>query len=69
MAIVILLIKMGADVNAQGGHFGNAFVAAAFHGHWAITNLLIDKEADVNAHRIFQENALQLHQREVTQTL
>ncbi|KAI5793532.1 hypothetical protein FPQ18DRAFT_170759 [Pyronema domesticum] len=47
--IVHLLVEKGADVNAEGGRYGNALQAAAGDGHEAIVKLLIDKGADVNA--------------------
>ncbi|KIJ95349.1 hypothetical protein K443DRAFT_77118, partial [Laccaria amethystina LaAM-08-1] len=47
--IAKLLIEKGADVNAQGGHYGNALYAASNGGHEASAKLLIEKGADVNA--------------------
>jgi ankyrin repeat protein len=38
-----------AEVNAQGGYYGNAFLAALYKGNEAIAKLLIEKGADVNA--------------------
>lgn len=37
-----LLLDKGADVNAQGGQYGNAFKAAAVGGHEKIIQLLIE---------------------------
>jgi hypothetical protein len=44
-----LLIDKGAEVNAQGGDYGNALQAASAPGHEAIVKLLLDKDAEVNA--------------------
>jgi hypothetical protein len=52
------LLEMRADVNAQGGAFGNALQAALHGGHEAIAKLLIERGADVNAHGYYG-NALQ----------
>ena len=43
------LLKLMADINAQGGEYGNALQAAASEGHLAIVKLLIKKGANVNA--------------------
>ncbi|KAK9445083.1 Pfs, NACHT and Ankyrin domain protein [Metarhizium brunneum] len=53
------LLDKGADVNAQGGYFGNALQAASFRGHFEIVQLLLDKGADVNAQGGRFGNALQ----------
>lgn len=55
--MVELLVEKGENVNAQGGYYGNALVAAASKGHKTIVNLLIDKGADVNAHKKFALSA------------
>ncbi|CAN9423003.1 unnamed protein product [Alternaria alternata] len=47
--IVGLLIDKGADVNAQGGRYGNALQAASISGHKEIVVLLLDKGVDVDA--------------------
>jgi ankyrin repeat protein len=57
--IVKLLLKKGADVNAQGGYYGNAFYAASYRGNEAIVKLLVEKGADVNAQGGEYGNALQ----------
>jgi hypothetical protein len=53
------LIEKGADVNAQGGGYGNALQAASCWGHWETVILLIDRGADVNAQGGKNGNALQ----------
>src|SRR5271154_1519224 len=37
--VVELLLGKGADVNAQGGHFGNALQAASERGHEKVVGL------------------------------
>ncbi|KAK4182171.1 vegetative incompatibility protein HET-E-1, partial [Podospora australis] len=59
LAVSRRLIEQGADVNAQGGHFGNALQAAASGGHQAVVQLLLEKGADVNAQGGGYGNALQ----------
>jgi ankyrin repeat protein len=49
----------GADVNAQGGDYGNALQAASVGGHKEIVELLLLKGADVNAQEGYYGNALQ----------
>jgi ankyrin repeat protein len=53
------LVEKGADVNAQGGTYGNALQAASEGGHFDIVKLLLEKGADVNAQGGFYGNALQ----------
>ncbi|KAF8522653.1 hypothetical protein JB92DRAFT_3268881, partial [Gautieria morchelliformis] len=56
---VRFLIEKGADVNAQGGHYGSALQTAASRHHDAIVQLLIEKGADVNVQGGHYGNALQ----------
>lgn len=46
-------ISKGADVNAQGGRYGNALQAALVKGHQEIATLLLEKGADVNAQGVY----------------
>jgi ankyrin repeat protein len=43
--VVSLLVDKGADVNAQGGAYGNALQTASYGGHEAVVRLLRDKGA------------------------
>lgn len=52
------LIGNGADINAQGGFYGNALQAASSKGHQYIVKLLIDNGADLNTQGGFYSNAL-----------
>jgi hypothetical protein len=36
-------LEKGADVNAQGGHYGNALQAASDGGHDSVVTLLLEK--------------------------
>ena len=54
-----LLLDKGADVNAQGGRYGNALQAAVWEGNIEVVMLLLDKGADVNAQGGEYGNALQ----------
>ncbi|KAK2604011.1 hypothetical protein QQS21_003847 [Conoideocrella luteorostrata] len=53
-----ILIDKGADVNAQGGYYGNALQVASYKGHQEIVQLLLEKGADVNAQGGYHGNAL-----------
>jgi hypothetical protein len=55
-----MLLDKGADVNAQGGEYGNALYAASIKGHKEMVTLLLDKGADVNAQGGPYGNALQV---------
>jgi ankyrin repeat protein len=57
------LLDKGADVNAQGGEYGNALSAASFGGHEQAVKMLLDKGADVNAQGGPYGNALQVASR------
>ncbi|KAG7149763.1 putative ankyrin repeat protein like [Verticillium longisporum] len=52
-------LAKGADVNAQGGEYGNALQAASSEGHTNIVQLLRAKGADVNARGGQYDNVLQ----------
>jgi ankyrin repeat protein len=56
--VVNLLLEKGADVNAQGGEYGNALQASLYGGHAVVVRLLLDKGADVNAQGDYFGNAL-----------
>ncbi|KAJ5548418.1 hypothetical protein N7513_005652 [Penicillium frequentans] len=58
-SVVEMLIRAGADVNAQGGEYGNALQAAAYHGSSEIVRMLLDAQANVNAQGGEYGNALQ----------
>ena len=53
------LLENGADVNAQGGEYGNALQAACSGGHQVIVKLLLEKGAEVNVQGGEYGNALQ----------
>ena len=44
-----LLLIAGADVNAQGGIYGNALHAASEKGYKQIAKILLDVGANINA--------------------
>jgi ankyrin repeat protein len=54
-----LMMAEGADVNAQGGGYGNALQAAAYRGNDKMAELLIAQGADVNVQGGRYGNALQ----------
>ena len=43
--VLELLLGKGADVNAQGGEFGNARQAASYGGHEKVVELLLGRGA------------------------
>jgi len=53
------LLSANADVNAQGGYFGNALQAASWKRDQPMVRLLLEKGADVNAQGGQYGNALQ----------
>ena len=56
--VVQMLVDLGADVNAQGGEYGNALCAASAAGHEKIVQILVDAGANVNAQGGSNGNAL-----------
>ncbi|SMR45308.1 unnamed protein product [Zymoseptoria tritici ST99CH_3D1] len=56
--VVQLLLDKGWQVNAQGGHFGNALQAACHGGHEKTVQLLLSAGADANAQGGHYGNAL-----------
>lgn len=58
--VVGVLLKSGANINAQGGdHYANALAAAASAGHKQVVETLLDGGADVNAQGGYYGNPLQ----------
>lgn len=53
-----MLIDAGADVDAQGGFYGNVLQAALEGGHETIVQILISARADVDAQGRFYNNEL-----------
>ncbi|KAK4889578.1 hypothetical protein LTR27_011656 [Elasticomyces elasticus] len=53
------VLEAGADVNEQGGKYGNALQAASCYQHMTVVQLLLDHQADINAHGGFHGTALQ----------
>ena len=43
--VVELLLSKGADVNAQGGYFGNALQAVLYKSHEKVVELLLSRGA------------------------
>jgi ankyrin repeat protein len=54
-----LLLDAGADINAQGGEYGNALQAASAGGHEQVVKTLLNAGAEVNAQGGGYSNALQ----------
>ncbi|KAJ5640171.1 uncharacterized protein N7484_008033 [Penicillium longicatenatum] len=54
-----MLLERGADVNAQGGEYGNALQAASSRGHQEIVQMLLERGADIDAQGGKYSNALQ----------
>jgi ankyrin repeat protein len=53
------LLDNGAEVNAQGGAYGNALQAASARGHEQVVKTLLNAGADINAQGGHYGNALQ----------
>ncbi|KAF2174534.1 hypothetical protein K469DRAFT_506722, partial [Zopfia rhizophila CBS 207.26] len=54
--IVRVLLKAGAEVNAQGGYYGNALQAASYRGHEEIVRVLLKAGAEVNTEDRHEDN-------------
>jgi ankyrin repeat protein len=54
-----LLLGKDADVNVQGGVYGNALQVASAEGHVQVVEMLLDKSADLNAQGGHFDTALQ----------
>ncbi|OAP54596.1 hypothetical protein AYL99_11044 [Fonsecaea erecta] len=57
--IVQTLLERGADINAQGGLYGNALYAASARDHETTVQTLLERGADINAQGGLYGNALQ----------
>ncbi|KAF5333916.1 hypothetical protein D9758_017463 [Tetrapyrgos nigripes] len=57
--VIVILVEEGANVNAQGGEWGNALQAALHWGRSEVARLLLEKGADINAQGGLYGNALQ----------
>ncbi|KAK5075725.1 hypothetical protein LTR70_010046 [Exophiala xenobiotica] len=57
--VVVILLEQKAEVNAQGGEYGNALQAALANGHEKVVQMLLEQGADVNAQGGKHGNALQ----------
>jgi ankyrin repeat protein len=57
--VVKLLVDKGAEVNAQGGGYGNALQTASARGYKEIVKLLLDKGAEVDAQGGYYGDTLQ----------
>ena len=58
-AIIRMLVERGADVNAQGGYYGNSLQAASYQGHEPIVRLLLKNKVNINTQGGNYGNALQ----------
>lgn len=59
-ALVRLLLKEGADVNAPGGEYGSALQAASSQGLETVVKILLEADADVQASGGLHGSALEL---------
>ncbi|KAK3616724.1 hypothetical protein LTR22_026969 [Elasticomyces elasticus] len=58
-AVAKYLIEKNAEVNTQGGYYGNALQAACAGGHLGLAKYLIEKNAEVNVQGGYYGSALQ----------
>jgi hypothetical protein len=56
---VRILLENGANVNAQGGEYGNALHVASRGGHLEVIEILLERGADINSQGGTYGNALQ----------
>jgi hypothetical protein len=56
--VVRVLLKDGADVNAEEDMYGNALQAASLGGHEAIVKILLQNSADIDAQGGWNDSAL-----------
>ena len=54
-----MLLENGAEVNAEGGEYGNALQAASLGGNEAFLKLLLENGAEVNAKGGYFGNTIQ----------
>ena len=57
-----MLLENGAEVNAEGGEYGNALKAASFGGNESIVKLLLENGAEVNGMQ--REEDMEMHFRQ-----
>ena len=50
--VVSFLLEHGADINMQGGGYGNALLAASLMGRTEVVSLLIEHRADISTLRV-----------------
>ncbi len=48
-----MLLENGADVNAQGGRYGNVLQAASSRGNKEVTRMLLEKGAEPRYGRLW----------------
>ena len=58
--IVRFLLKEGADINAEGGKYGNALNAAVAYGNLDVVQLLLEGGTNINCMVGFYGNCLQI---------
>lgn len=55
------ILDRGADINAQGGKYGNALQAAAYRGNEATVKMLLDRGADCTVQPLLSDRLSLLH--------
>ncbi|KAJ6016374.1 hypothetical protein N7540_010965 [Penicillium herquei] len=56
--IMQILLERGADVNAQGGFYGNALLAARSGGNYTLVQMLLERGADQSTPDILSSKGL-----------